>query len=51
VVIERILERDPEQAETLHCKAVICAMYGEYEEAKDLVLQAGSCGQQALNRR
>jgi tetratricopeptide (TPR) repeat protein len=40
LVIERILERDSEQAETLHCKAVVHAMYGEFEQAKDLVLRA-----------
>lgn len=40
LVIERILKRDPEQAETLHCKAVIHAVYGEFERAKELVLRA-----------
>ena len=40
LVIERILERDPDQAETLHAKAVVHAIYGELEPAKELTLRA-----------
>ena len=40
LVVERILERDPDQAETLHAKAVVHAIYGELEPAKELTLRA-----------
>ena len=40
MVIERILERDPDQPETLHAQAVVHLIYGEMDKARPLVERA-----------
>ena len=40
LVIGRVLERDPEQVETLHAKAVVHTIYGELDEAREYVVKA-----------
>ena len=40
MVIERILERDPDQPETLHAQAVVHLIYREMDKAKPLVERA-----------